>query len=192
MKTLIALLAAAAFVAPAFAADAPPVPMTKADCDKTLDMKWDATTKACLQSSRPAAPATARAVRTAAKPRIALRAMRRLTVHLARAAAVRLARTQARLRAARLIGHPASKRNSKRRISLLLLKARGSRLSRALFQVARAQSPSPCFLEHGNAQPSGVEGWARALTRWCKVEGPAPPGDVSVGRGRTTGRHTVR
>ena len=51
MKTLIALLAAAAFMAPAFAADAPPVPMTKADCDKTLDMKWDATTKACLQSS---------------------------------------------------------------------------------------------------------------------------------------------
>ena len=51
MKTLIALLAVAAFVAPAFAADAPPVPMTKADCDKTLDMKWDATTKACLQSS---------------------------------------------------------------------------------------------------------------------------------------------
>ena len=39
MKTLIALLAAAAFVAPAFAADAPPVPMTKADCDKTLDLE---------------------------------------------------------------------------------------------------------------------------------------------------------
>lgn len=51
MKTLIAVLAAAAFMAPAFAADAPPVPMTKADCEKTLDMKWDATTKACLQSS---------------------------------------------------------------------------------------------------------------------------------------------
>ena len=51
MKTLIALLAAAAFMAPAFAADTPPVPMTKADCDRTLDMKWDATTKACLQSS---------------------------------------------------------------------------------------------------------------------------------------------
>ena len=51
MKTLIALLAVAAFVAPAFAADVPPVPMTKADCDKTLDMKWDATTKACLPSS---------------------------------------------------------------------------------------------------------------------------------------------
>ena len=51
MKTLIALLATTAFMAPAFAADAPPVPMTKADCEKTLDMKWDATTKACLQSS---------------------------------------------------------------------------------------------------------------------------------------------
>jgi len=51
MKTLIALLAAAAFMAPAFAADTPAVPMTKADCDKTLDMKWDATTNACLQSS---------------------------------------------------------------------------------------------------------------------------------------------
>jgi hypothetical protein len=51
MKTLIVLVAAAAFMAPAFAADAPPVPMTKADCEKTLDMKWDATTNACLQSS---------------------------------------------------------------------------------------------------------------------------------------------
>ena len=51
MKTLIALLAVAAFAAPAFAADAPAVPMTKADCDKTVDMKWDATTNACLQSS---------------------------------------------------------------------------------------------------------------------------------------------
>ena len=51
MKTFIALLATAAFMAPAFAADAPPAPMTKADCDKTLDMKWDATTKACLQGS---------------------------------------------------------------------------------------------------------------------------------------------
>jgi hypothetical protein len=51
MKTLIALFAAAALMAPAFAADVPPVPMTKADCDKTLDMKWDATTKTCLQSS---------------------------------------------------------------------------------------------------------------------------------------------
>jgi opacity protein-like surface antigen len=51
MKTLIALLAAAAFMAPAFAADAPAVPMTKADCDKTLDMKWDPATKACLQNS---------------------------------------------------------------------------------------------------------------------------------------------
>ena len=50
MKRLIALLAAAAFVAPAFAADAPVVPMTKADCDKTLDMKWDPATKACLQN----------------------------------------------------------------------------------------------------------------------------------------------
>jgi hypothetical protein len=51
MKALIALLATAAFMAPAFAADAPPVPMTKADCEKTLDMNWDATTKACLQRS---------------------------------------------------------------------------------------------------------------------------------------------
>jgi hypothetical protein len=51
MKTLIALVAVAAFTAPAFAADAPAAPMTKADCDKTVDMKWDATTNACLKSS---------------------------------------------------------------------------------------------------------------------------------------------
>ena len=51
MKTLIALLAAAAFMAPALAADAPAVPMTKADCDKANDMKWDDATKACVQSS---------------------------------------------------------------------------------------------------------------------------------------------
>ena len=51
MKTLIALVAAAAFVAPAFAADAPAVPTTMADCEKTKDMKWDAVTKACVQNS---------------------------------------------------------------------------------------------------------------------------------------------
>ena len=51
MKTLITLLAAAALMAPAFAADAPAVPMTKADCDKTLDMKWDATTNLCVHQT---------------------------------------------------------------------------------------------------------------------------------------------
>ncbi len=35
-----------AFSAPAFAADAP---KTKADCEKTKDMKWDATTKTCVK-----------------------------------------------------------------------------------------------------------------------------------------------
>ena len=63
MKTLIAVLATAAFMAPAFAADAPPVPMTKADCEKTLDMKWDATTKACHQILPPMALAMGRAAR---------------------------------------------------------------------------------------------------------------------------------
>jgi len=32
--------------APAFAADAP---KTKADCEKTKDMKWDDATKACVK-----------------------------------------------------------------------------------------------------------------------------------------------
>jgi hypothetical protein len=48
MKTLIALLAATAFMAPAFSADGPPVPMTKADCEKTQDMKWEATANMCV------------------------------------------------------------------------------------------------------------------------------------------------
>ena len=54
MKVLVSLLAlglAVVFTAPAFAADAPAVPMTKADCDKTKDMKWNDATKACVQSS---------------------------------------------------------------------------------------------------------------------------------------------
>ena len=54
MKSLLSLLVlglAVAFTAPAFAADAPKVPMTKADCDKTRDMKWDNATAACIQSS---------------------------------------------------------------------------------------------------------------------------------------------
>ena len=54
MKSLLLLLVlgiAVAFTAPAFAADAPKVPMTKADCDKTKDMKWDKATAACIQSS---------------------------------------------------------------------------------------------------------------------------------------------
>jgi hypothetical protein len=51
MRTLIALLATAAFMAPAFAADAPAAPMTKADCDKTQDMKWDATTNLCVHQT---------------------------------------------------------------------------------------------------------------------------------------------
>jgi ABC-type Fe2+-enterobactin transport system substrate-binding protein len=35
-----------AITAPAFAADAP---KTKADCEKTKDMKWDDATKACVK-----------------------------------------------------------------------------------------------------------------------------------------------
>ena len=35
-----------AVTAPAFAADAP---KTKADCEKTKDMKWDDATKACVK-----------------------------------------------------------------------------------------------------------------------------------------------
>ena len=49
MKVLLSLLVlglAVAFTAPAFAADAP---KTKADCEKTTNMKWDATTKACVK-----------------------------------------------------------------------------------------------------------------------------------------------
>ena len=54
MKSFLSLLVlglAVALTAPAFAADAPKVPMTKADCDKTKDMKWDKATAACIQSS---------------------------------------------------------------------------------------------------------------------------------------------
>jgi hypothetical protein len=49
MKVLLSFLAlgiAVAFTAPAFAADAP---KTKADCEKTMNMKWDATAKACVK-----------------------------------------------------------------------------------------------------------------------------------------------
>jgi hypothetical protein len=51
MKGLIPFLVmglAVAFTAPAFAADAPAVPTTKADCEKTKDMTWDAATKTCV------------------------------------------------------------------------------------------------------------------------------------------------
>jgi hypothetical protein len=54
MKGLLSLLVlgvGVSFTAPAFAADAPPVPMTKADCDKTKGMKWDDAAKKCLESS---------------------------------------------------------------------------------------------------------------------------------------------
>jgi hypothetical protein len=54
MKGLLSLLAlglAVAFTAPAFAADTPAVPMTKADCDNTKGMKWDDATGVCVQSS---------------------------------------------------------------------------------------------------------------------------------------------
>ena len=54
MKGLLSLLVlgvAVAFTAPAFAADAPAVPMTKADCDKSKGMKWDDATMKCLESS---------------------------------------------------------------------------------------------------------------------------------------------
>ena len=49
MKGLFSLLVlgvAVAFTAPAFAA-----PMTKADCAKAKDMKWDSATAACVQNS---------------------------------------------------------------------------------------------------------------------------------------------
>jgi hypothetical protein len=54
MKGVLSLLVlglAVAFTAPAFAADAPAVPMTKADCDKTKGMKWDDATGVCVQST---------------------------------------------------------------------------------------------------------------------------------------------
>ena len=54
MKGLLSLLVlgvGVAFTAPAFAADAPAAPMTKADCDKAKGMKWDDATKKCLESS---------------------------------------------------------------------------------------------------------------------------------------------
>ena len=53
MKVLLSLLVLGTigFTAPAFAVDAPAVPMTKADCAKVLDMKWDATAMKCIQSS---------------------------------------------------------------------------------------------------------------------------------------------
>ncbi len=54
MKATLSLLAlglAVAFTAPAYAADAPAVPMTKGDCEKTKDMKWDKAITACVRSS---------------------------------------------------------------------------------------------------------------------------------------------
>jgi hypothetical protein len=50
MKGLIPLLVlglAVAFTAPAFAQDA--APTTKADCEKTKDMKWDTATRKCVK-----------------------------------------------------------------------------------------------------------------------------------------------
>ena len=38
-----------AFTAPAFAADEPAAPTTKADCEKTKDMKWDDATGKCVK-----------------------------------------------------------------------------------------------------------------------------------------------
>jgi hypothetical protein len=49
--SLLVLAAAVAFTVPSFAADAPAVPMTKADCAKAKDMKWDAVSMKCLESS---------------------------------------------------------------------------------------------------------------------------------------------
>jgi hypothetical protein len=51
MKGLIPLLVlglAVAFTARAFAAE-PAVPTTKADCEKTKDMKWDDATSKCVK-----------------------------------------------------------------------------------------------------------------------------------------------
>jgi len=51
MKGLIPILMlglTVAFTAPAFAAD-PAVPTTKADCEKTKDMMWDAATSKCVK-----------------------------------------------------------------------------------------------------------------------------------------------
>lgn len=52
MKTLsLAVLTGflLAISAPAFAEDAPAAPMTKADCEKMKDMKWDDAAKACVK-----------------------------------------------------------------------------------------------------------------------------------------------
>jgi hypothetical protein len=52
MKSLLSLMAlglATAFVAPAFAEDAPPT--TKAECDKTPDMEWDDSAGKCVRES---------------------------------------------------------------------------------------------------------------------------------------------
>jgi hypothetical protein len=38
-----------AVTAPAFAEDAPAAPTTKADCEKTQDMKWDDATSKCVK-----------------------------------------------------------------------------------------------------------------------------------------------
>ena len=51
MKSILSILVlglAVAFTAPAFAAD-PMVPTTKADCEKTKDMMWDAATSKCVK-----------------------------------------------------------------------------------------------------------------------------------------------
>ena len=107
MKTLIALLAAAAFMAPAFAADAPPVPMTKADCEKTLDMKWDATTKACLQSSASSGASDG----TGSKTSDRTPERQPPTVARARPEPVRLERMLVRPQPARLIAPQRSRRS---------------------------------------------------------------------------------
>ena len=103
MKSLLSLLVlglAVALTAPAFAADAPKVPMTKADCDKTKDMKWDKATAACIQSS--ASSGTSEG--TSGKTSDRTRAMHHRAVPQVQPVPAQLAPTLARLRAARLIG----------------------------------------------------------------------------------------
>ena len=146
MKTLIALLATAAFIAPAFAADAPAVPMTKADCDKTLDMKWDAMTKACHQSSA----ASGASDGTGSKTSIALRKQQLPTVARARPEPVRLEQMLVRPQPARLIALQRSKKAHRREVGAGL-----SGPALALYvgiKIGYARRPVACLArgtEHG-------------------------------------------
>ena len=49
LATAIAASILLGIAAPAFAADAPAAPTTKADCKKVADMKWDSKTKTCIK-----------------------------------------------------------------------------------------------------------------------------------------------